>query len=83
MGMTLKEVLFGIGGGIKNDRQFKAVQMGGPSGGCIPASLIVRDAGGDSRLYRAPLHAGQDQASVAVGAVGAGNHRVQAAGDQG
>ena len=40
MGMTLKEVLFGIGGGIKNDRQFKAVQMGGPSGGCIPASLI-------------------------------------------
>ena len=40
MGMTLREVLFGIGGGIKNDRQFKAVQMGGPSGGCIPASLI-------------------------------------------
>ena len=36
MGMTLKEVLFGIGGGIKNDRQFKAVQMGGPSGGCMP-----------------------------------------------
>ena len=40
MGMTLREVLFGIGGGIKNDRQFKAVQMGGPSGGCIPAHLI-------------------------------------------
>ncbi len=40
MGMTLREVLFGIGGGIKNDRQFKAVQMGGPSGGCIPAELI-------------------------------------------
>ena len=32
--------LRGRGGGIKNDRQFKAVQMGGPSGGCIPASLI-------------------------------------------
>ncbi len=40
MGMTLKDVIFGIGGGIKNDAEFKAVQMGGPSGGCIPASLI-------------------------------------------
>ena len=40
MGMTLREVLYGIGGGIKNDRKFKAVQMGGPSGGCIPAELI-------------------------------------------
>lgn len=40
MGMTIKEVIFGIGGGIKNDREFKAVQMGGPSGGCIPASLV-------------------------------------------
>jgi len=40
MGLTLKEVIFGIGGGIKNDKQFKAVQMGGPSGGCIPAELI-------------------------------------------
>ena len=33
-------LIFGIGGGIKNDKEFKAVQMGGPSGGCIPASLI-------------------------------------------
>ena len=40
MGLPLKDVIFGIGGGIKNDRKFKAVQMGGPSGGCIPASLI-------------------------------------------
>ena len=40
MGMTLKEVLYDIGGGIKNDKQFTAVQMGGPSGGCIPADLI-------------------------------------------
>ena len=39
MGMTIRDVIFGIGGGIKNDREFKAVQMGGPSGGCIPASL--------------------------------------------
>lgn len=40
MGLPLKDVIFGIGGGIKNDKQFKAVQMGGPSGGCIPAELI-------------------------------------------
>ena len=40
MGLPLKDVIFGIGGGIKQDKQFKAVQMGGPSGGCIPADLI-------------------------------------------
>ncbi len=40
MGKTLRDVIFGIGGGIKNDAQFKAVQMGGPSGGCIPAELL-------------------------------------------
>jgi len=39
MGKTVRDVVFGVGGGIKNDRQFKAVQMGGPSGGCIPDSL--------------------------------------------
>lgn len=40
MGLPLKDVIYGIGGGIKNDKEFKAVQMGGPSGGCIPAELI-------------------------------------------
>ncbi len=40
MGMTLRQVIYDIGGGIKNDKKFKAVQMGGPSGGCIPADLI-------------------------------------------
>jgi len=40
MGLSLREIIFDIGGGIKDDREFKAVQMGGPSGGCIPASLI-------------------------------------------
>ncbi len=40
MGKTLRDVIFDIGGGIKNDKNFKAVQMGGPSGGCIPAELI-------------------------------------------
>ncbi len=40
MGMPLREVIYDIGGGIKADKQFKAVQMGGPSGGCIPAALL-------------------------------------------
>lgn len=40
MGMTVRDVIFGIGGGIKNDKSFKAVQMGGPSGGCIPTQLL-------------------------------------------
>ncbi len=39
MGRTIEDILFGIGGGIKEGREFKAVQMGGPSGGCIPADL--------------------------------------------
>lgn len=40
MGLKLREVIYEIGGGIKNNKQFKAVQMGGPSGGCIPAALL-------------------------------------------
>ncbi len=40
MGMSLHDVIFKIGGGIKNNREFKAVQLGGPSGGCVPASLL-------------------------------------------
>ncbi len=40
MGLTLREVIFDIGGGVKGEGAFKAVQMGGPSGGCIPASLL-------------------------------------------
>lgn len=39
MGTTINDLVFRIGGGIKEGREFKAVQMGGPSGGCIPASL--------------------------------------------
>ena len=40
MGITLREIVYDIGGGIQNDKKFKAVQTGGPSGGCIPESLI-------------------------------------------
>ncbi len=41
MGITIREVIFEVGGGIKEGREFKAVQMGGPSGGCIPAALGI------------------------------------------
>ena len=40
MGMKLREIIYDIGGGIPKDRKFKAVQTGGPSGGCIPESLL-------------------------------------------
>ena len=40
MGTTLREIIFDIGGGVPNGKKFKAVQTGGPSGGCIPASLL-------------------------------------------
>ncbi len=40
MGMTLREIIFDIGGGVPGGRTFKAVQTGGPSGGCIPESLL-------------------------------------------
>jgi len=40
MGSTLRHVIFDVGGGIKDGKEFKAVQLGGPSGGCVPASLL-------------------------------------------
>ena len=40
MGITLREVVFDIGGGIQNNRVFKAVLVGGPSGGCLPEALL-------------------------------------------
>ena len=39
MGITIRDVIFKLGGGIQNDKKFKAVQLGGPSGGCIPEYL--------------------------------------------
>ena len=39
MGITIREIVEEIGGGIENDKKFKAVQIGGPSGGCVPAAL--------------------------------------------
>jgi len=40
MGTTLQELIYEIGGGMRGGKQFKAVQIGGPSGGCLPASLL-------------------------------------------
>ncbi|MDN5318593.1 NADH-quinone oxidoreductase subunit NuoF [Thermovirga lienii] len=40
MGMPLREVIFDVGGGIPDGKEFKAVQLGGPSGGCLPASEL-------------------------------------------
>ena len=40
MGMTLREIIQDIGGGVKDNKKFKAVQTGGPSGGCIPAKML-------------------------------------------
>ena len=40
MGITLQEIVYGIGGGIPDNKPFKAVQTGGPSGGCLPANLL-------------------------------------------
>jgi len=40
MGMTLREIIYDIGGGIARGKKFKAVQTGGPSGGCLPESLL-------------------------------------------
>ena len=40
MGATLREIVFDIGGGIPKGRQFKAAQMGGPSGGCVPTQFL-------------------------------------------
>ncbi|MCB5270972.1 MAG: NADH-quinone oxidoreductase subunit NuoF [Candidatus Cloacimonetes bacterium] len=40
MGISLRDIIYKVGGGMKSEKPFKAVQMGGPSGGCIPASLL-------------------------------------------
>ncbi len=48
MGVTLRNIIYDIGGGIQGDGEFKAVQTGGPSGGCVPADMIDLDVDYDS-----------------------------------
>ncbi len=50
MGMTIRQIVEEIGGGIENDKQLKAVQIGGPSGGCVPASMA------DTKIDYESLH---------------------------
>ncbi len=50
MGTTLREIIYDIGGGIPGGKAFKAAQTGGPSGGCIPASLIDTKVDYDSLI---------------------------------
>jgi NADH-quinone oxidoreductase subunit F len=47
MGMTLKDIIYNIGGGIPGGKKFKAVQTGGPSGGCLPEELLDLEVGFD------------------------------------
>lgn len=47
MGMTLRDIIYNIGGGIPGGKKFKAVQTGGPSGGCIPENLLDLEVGFD------------------------------------
>ena len=48
MGITMREIIYDIGGGINGGKKFKAVQMGGPSGGCLPESMLDLSIGYDS-----------------------------------
>jgi NADH-quinone oxidoreductase subunit F/NADP-reducing hydrogenase subunit HndC len=50
MGLTMREIIYDIGGGIQNNKKFKAVQIGGPSGGCLPESMIDRPVDYDSLI---------------------------------
>lgn len=55
MGVTLHHLIYDIGGGIKNGRPFKAVQTGGPSGGCIPESLLSLEVDFDSLAHKGAM----------------------------
>jgi NADH-quinone oxidoreductase subunit F len=50
MGIKLRDIIFGIGGGIRGGKKFKAVQTGGPSGGCLPEKLLDSPVDFDSLL---------------------------------
>ena len=50
MGLTIRQIIEDIGGGVEGDKQLKAVQIGGPSGGCVPASMI------DTKIDYESLH---------------------------
>jgi NADH-quinone oxidoreductase subunit F len=55
MGVTLRDIIFDIGGGIQNDRPFKAVQTGGPSGGCLTEDCLDLPVDFDSLIERGAM----------------------------
>lgn len=55
MGITLREIIYDIGGGVLNNRPFKAVQTGGPSGGCLPEDCLDLPVDFDSLLDRGAM----------------------------
>lgn len=55
MGITLRELIYDIGGGIQGDRPFKAVQTGGPSGGCIPEDMLDLEVDFDTLKKRGAM----------------------------
>lgn len=50
MGITMREIIYDIGGGIQNGKKFKAVQIGGPSGGCLPEEMLDLSVDYDSLI---------------------------------
>ena len=54
MGIPLRDIIYEIGGGIPGGKKYKAVQTGGPSGGCLPTSLIDISVDFDSLWEPAP-----------------------------
>ena len=74
MGTTLNELIFDIGGGIQGGKQFKAVQIGGPSGGCLPQSMLQTPVDFDSLR-----EAGAVMGSGGIIAMDEGNCMVDAA----
>ncbi len=56
MGTTLREIVYDIGGGIVDGREFKAVQTGGPSGGCVPAQFLDMPVDYESLIQRRLVH---------------------------
>ena len=63
MGITMREIIFDIGGGIIGGKKFKAVQIGGPSGGCMPESLLDTPIDYDSLIAAGAMMGSADSSS--------------------
>jgi len=55
IGMSLREIIFDIGGGIQGGKQFKGVQLGGPSGGCLPENLLDTPVDYDTLIQKGAM----------------------------